>query len=197
MQRKLLTLVAMTVLAAFLAAAAVAVAEEPAREYVGLKKCKMCHKKKDKGNQYGQWLETAHAKAFETLGGEKAIEKAKELGIDSPQTDERCLKCHVTGYGVDPALSLKLIPENGVTCESCHGAGGDYYKKKTMKAIAKGTKDRESVGLTKPDESVCLRCHNEDNPFYTEFDFDTAFEKIAHPRPEGVEIEDEEEEEDE
>ncbi len=135
MQRKLLTLVAMTVLAAFLAAAAVAVAEEPAREYVGLKKCKMCHKKKDKGNQYGQWLETAHAKAFETLGGEKAI--------------------------------------------------------------AKGTKDRESVGLTKPDESVCLRCHNEDNPFYTEFDFDTAFEKIAHPRPEGVEIEDEEEEEEE
>ncbi len=181
MQRKLLTLVATAALVALLAGTLSA--EEAARSYVGLKKCKMCHKKEDKGNQYGQWLETGHAKAFETLAGEKALERAKELGIENPQADERCLKCHVTGYGVDAVLGAKLVPENGVTCESCHGAGGDYYKKKVMKAIADGTKDRVKVGLTKPDETVCLRCHNEDNPFHEGFDFDSAFEKIAHPRP--------------
>jgi hypothetical protein len=182
MQRKLLTLVATAALVAFLAGTA-ASADEPARAYVGLKKCKMCHKKEDKGNQYGQWLETGHAKAFETLGSDKALEKGKEIGVENPQADERCLKCHVTGYGVDAELGLKLVPENGVTCESCHGAGGDYYKKKVMQGIADGKKDRDAVGLIKPDEAVCLKCHNEDNPFHEGFDYDTAFEKIAHPRP--------------
>ncbi len=179
MQRKIVTLALTAALAAFLVGSAVA--EE--RAYVGLKKCKMCHKKDDKGNQYGQWLETAHAKAFETLGTDKAIEKAKEVGVDNPQENAACLKCHVTGYGEDEALTLKLVKENGVTCESCHGAGGDYYKKKTMNAIAEGKTDRESVGLIKPDKAVCERCHNEDNPFHEGFDFDAAFEKIAHPRP--------------
>ncbi len=83
----------------------------------------------------------------------------------------------------------KITLEEGVSCESCHGAGKSYFKKKTMKAIAEGKIDRASVGLTKPDATVCAKCHNENNPFHQGFDFDAAYAKIAHPRPAKAAVE--------
>ncbi len=155
------------------------------RALVGVKKCKMCHKKADKGNQFGQWQQSDHAGAYLTLGTDKAKQAAATLGIDDPQSSPKCLECHVTAFGVmDDIAQQKITLEEGVSCESCHGAGGDYYKKKTMQGIADGKVDRASVGLTKPDAEVCARCHNEDNPFHEGFDFESAYAKIAHPRPE-------------
>ncbi|NOZ61445.1 MAG: hypothetical protein GXO74_07160, partial [Calditrichaeota bacterium] len=37
-------------------------------KYVGVKKCKMCHKGAKKGQIYETWMKAKHAKAFETLG---------------------------------------------------------------------------------------------------------------------------------
>ena len=54
--------------------------------FVGVKKCKTCHKKKAIGNQYGAWLDTKHATAFETLAGEQAAEWAAEAGVDGTKT---------------------------------------------------------------------------------------------------------------
>jgi hypothetical protein len=152
--------------------------------FVGSKKCKVCHKKEDVGNQYGQWQKTAHAHAYQTLGSDKAKEKAKTLGIDDPQKSPKCLKCHITAFPVmDDLANQKITLEEGVSCESCHGAGSLYKKKKTMKGIAEGKIDRATVGLTKPDETVCKKCHNSDNPFDNGFDFETAYKEIAHERP--------------
>src|SRR3990172_2685295 len=53
-------------------------------KYVGAKGCKSCHKKELIGNQYGEWEKGEHAKAFETLKGEKAAEIAKKKGITEP-----------------------------------------------------------------------------------------------------------------
>lgn len=155
--------------------------DEPAHKYVGVKKCSKCHKSKKKGNQFAQWQKSKHAKAFETLSSPKAKEAAKKAGVDDPTTDGKCLKCHVTAYGVDAKwIRDSFDPKDGVQCESCHGPGADYAKKKTMededKAIAKG--------LVLPNEKICVKCHNDESPFYKEFDFDKYFDKIKHPRPE-------------
>jgi hypothetical protein len=38
-------------------------------------------------------------------------------------------------------------------------------------------------GLILPDKTVCIGCHNKENPFFKEFNFDAAVAKIAHPDP--------------
>ncbi|MBW2542013.1 MAG: cytochrome c family protein [Deltaproteobacteria bacterium] len=163
-------------------------------DFVGYQKCKTCHQKEAIGNQFGVWLESRHAKAYETLGTEKAKKWGAEAGVDNPQTDDRCIKCHSTAHGVpNERVSNKFDRTAGVQCESCHGAGKDYRKKKIMmdreKAIAKG--------LIIPTAELCTGCHNDESPAWDEkaytladgstsgFDFEQAVKKIAHPIPEG------------
>jgi hypothetical protein len=170
-----------------------AVANEQ-HEFVGHKRCKTCHKKEAIGNQYEIWLESKHAKAYETLASEKAKEWGAAVGVDDPQTDDKCVKCHSTAHGVPDALVSKSFDRTaGVQCESCHGAGKDYRKKRIMvdreQAVAKG--------LVLPNEAVCTRCHNDESPAWDPekftladgskvgFDYEQAKEKIAHKVPEG------------
>jgi hypothetical protein len=158
--------------------------------YIGASKCKTCHKKPEAGEQFPLWEQSAHAKAYAALAGDKAKEIAKAKGIDNPQEADACLKCHVTGHGA-PAemLGTKYDKTEGVTCESCHGAGGDYYKKKTMVAITTGEIEGASVGLVAPDEKTCVKCHNEESPTFTGFKFEEMSKKIAHPIPEAKKAE--------
>jgi hypothetical protein len=169
-------------------------ADRDASLYVGTKKCKMCHKKEEKGNQYQKWLGSSHSKAFSNLASDKAKEVAAKLGIDNPQTSGKCLKCHSTAYNwTETVQTDKVLVEDGVSCESCHGPGANYKKKEIMKDRAKSI----AGGMVEdPRKDSCVRCHNEDNPTYdpekytlpdgskTAFDVEQAFEKIKHPRPE-------------
>jgi hypothetical protein len=162
--------------------------ESKAREFIGVDKCKMCHKKPEQGEQYTKWLEGPHSKAYETLASDKAKEIAKEKKIANPQEAAECLECHVTAYGADAKLlGKKYKKEDGVGCESCHGAGGDYYKMKTMKGLKAGEIEAASVGLVKPDEKACLTCHNEKSPTHKEFAFKERVKEIAHPVPKKAE----------
>ena len=162
-------------------------------EFAGYMKCKTCHKKAEIGNQVGVWLKSRHAKAFETLGTEKAKAWGAEAGVDDPQSDDRCIKCHSTAHGVpDDMVSKKFDRTAGVQCETCHGAGKDYRKKKIMidrdQAIANG--------LIIPTEDLCTKCHNDESPAWDPqrytladgstvgFDFEQAAKAIAHPVPE-------------
>jgi hypothetical protein len=159
--------------------------EETQATFLGVEKCKMCHKTAAQGEQHPIWLKSQHAKAYETLAGEKAKEFAKARGIENPQTATECLKCHVTAHGVDAKLlGPKYQITDGVGCESCHGAGGNYSKSKTMKAVTKREVKPASVGLTIPDEKTCVKCHNKESPSFTGFDFKKMVAKIAHPVPE-------------
>jgi len=150
-------------------------------KFIGAEKCKVCHKTPKAGKQYQQWVETKHAKAFETLKSEEAVTLAKEKGITQlPHEAPECLKCHVTAHGVDAALlGPKFNPEDGVQCETCHGAGGDYAKKKIMKNQKKAVKK----GLIIPTEELCRKCHNEESPTFESFDFEEMEKKITHPIP--------------
>jgi hypothetical protein len=165
-------------------------------EYVGVKKCRTCHKKELIGNQVAAWKKTGHAKAFETLASEEALEYAREAGIQgSPQEADECLECHVTAHGVEKSrIKFALHARDGVQCESCHGPGSGYRKKKIMS-------DRElavAKGLIEVSEADCVTCHNDKSPAWDPkrytlpggghagFDYEQAVEKIEHSIPEDV-----------
>lgn len=153
-------------------------ADKPA--YIGVAKCSVCHKSEKKGNQLGQWQSTKHAKAYATLATPEAKALAKAKGIEDPQKSNKCLKCHVTGFGADPKLfeaSFKV--EEGVQCEACHGPGSLYKPVKVMKDRAASIK----AGLIIPDEKTCVKCHNAESPSYKKFVFKEMYPKIAHPIP--------------
>jgi len=172
-------------------------------EYVGSKKCKMCHNKKAKGAQYTKWLNGPHAKAFETLKSEESAKIAKEAGIKGKAwTAPECLKCHSTGFGdggyevkcksfwnpaKDDKASAKAVKRmkdlQPVGCESCHGPGSKYKSSKVKKALLAGKVKPAEVGLWEIEEKTCTVCHNEESPTYKPFDYEKRSKEIAHPRP--------------
>ncbi len=75
-------------------------------EYVGPDTCVVCHTSK-----HEDWEESEHSTAFSNT------EFQDEW--DSEGTPGECLECHTTGYD----SSSDEYAFEGVTCESCHGAG--------------------------------------------------------------------------
>jgi len=156
-------------------------------KYVGAKKCGMCHKSAKSGAQYKIWKKSPHAHAFKTLQTKEADAIAKKAGFKTKAAETpKCLKCHVTAYGVDSKLiGKKFKPEMGVQCESCHGAGKDYAKmnimKSTAKSVAKGLilfdHDKSKI------KAMCVTCHNDENPTFHGFDFDKSWAAIKHYVP--------------
>ncbi len=150
-------------------------------KFVGVNKCKMCHSLEAKGNQYKHWTESWHSKAYEVLASEESKKIAKERGLTvDPQAAPECLKCHVSAYGVNSDLKAESFKDSdGIQCESCHGAGGDYAVLSVMKDKAKAAE----AGLIVPTKEVCVKCHNPESPKYVEFNFEEFFKVIAHPQP--------------
>jgi len=154
-------------------------------KYIGASKCKTCHKKELIGDQYGKWEKAGHASAFKTLLGEKAIAVAKEKGIaGKPSEAAECLKCHATAATLGPNDVEKkpLDNKDGVQCESCHGPGSGYKKKKVMADHEKSL----AAGLIIPDEKTCAKCHNDTSPTWKGFDYAEAKKKIDHSIPKDV-----------
>ena len=134
------------------------------RTVVGARKCRTCHVKEPIGNQYDKWLEGKHAKAFDTLASEQSAKWAAEAGVTDPQTDEKCVKCHVTG-SADLIVANEAVLNEGVQCEACHGPG---------RAHAAGAADDppSTEGMTaQPGEKVCTTCHNPESPHFKDFFF--------------------------
>lgn len=152
-------------------------------KFVGASVCGTCHKSEKQGSQLGIWQESKHSKAFETLKTEKANKIAAELGHSTPAAEtDACLACHASGYNVDAKFrEAKFKIEDGVQCETCHGAGSEYKSLKIMKdkaaVIANGLIVHEKT------ENLCISCHNPESPTHTGFDFAASWEKIKHPVP--------------
>ena len=158
-------------------------------QYVGVAKCKTCHKTEKQGAQLAKWEASEHAKAYKTLMSEEAVKIAKEKGIaKAPHEASECLKCHVAGYSVDTSLKAdSFVKEDGVQCESCHGAGADYRKKTIMKSREQSIKNGMAAIAVDDGsaEKMCKTCHNQESPTFKSFNFKEMWEKIAHPVPEG------------
>ena len=179
MKKALTILVLFSVVAAFVLPMFAADAQ-----YVGAKKCMMCHKSEKRGNQWAKWSAGPHAKAYETLKSEESKAIAEKMGIADATKDDKCLKCHVTAHGVAAAKKAATFsPEEGVGCEVCHGPGSLYKSMSVMKALAAGTQDAKAVEFKKGKET-CVSCHNEESPTYKPFDFEKKWAEIAHNIPE-------------
>jgi len=144
----------------------VATPDTPAHEYVGAKKCKICHKK---DGIFEDWSKSKHAMAFDSLSAED-------------QKNEGLHRYYTTGTTAKGELLT------GVQCEACHGAGADYKKKKIMEnqemAVAKG--------LIIPDEKTCLKCHHDKAPaalaaIAKDFDYEKMRAKGVHAPAKKVE----------
>lgn len=151
------------------------------KQYIGVAKCKMCHKKAKVGNQYGKWSKGPHAKTYTELAEPKSKEIAKKAGVKGdPQKAPKCLKCHVSAYGLaKERYGKKYTQEEGVSCEACHGAASGYKTSHIKKKAA-----AKKAGLiVSPDEASCKKCHNPESPTYKKFNFKEKKKKIAHPMP--------------
>lgn len=155
--------------------------------YIGVKKCSMCHKTEKQGSQLAIWEKSAHANAYKTLQTAEADAIAKEKGFETKAVEtDACLKCHVAGHGLPETRFEKgFAVEDGVQCESCHGPGSEYNSMKIMRdreaAVAAGLvvwADEAAI------EAQCKTCHNEESPTYKEFKFAEMYEKIKHNIPE-------------
>lgn len=135
-------------------------------KYIGADKCKMCHNKPNKGEQYKKWAEGPHANALDVLKGDE-------------KNDPKCLKCHSTAARVDDSLIASLKPDEGVSCESCHGPGSMYKSA----GIMRNQKLALTKGMILPTEEVCVQCHNDESPTFKGFNYDEYKAKIAHDDP--------------
>ena len=65
----------------------------------------------------------------------------------------------------------------GIQCESCHGAGRHYTPEYVMR-------DKELSSMlnlvARPDPTTCVRCHTDQSPSLTPFEFAAAKERIKH-----------------
>lgn len=159
--RKVTTFVLIILALVAVTAVIASAADEVKHEYVGAKKCKACHKA-----VHTAWAATKHANAFALLS-------------ETEQKDPKCIGCHTTG------TTAKGVLLEGVQCESCHGAGGDYKSAKIM-SKKKWKADPEAhkkmavdAGLTYPNEKTCVKCHTkEGNPNFKEFKFAERKDKV-------------------
>lgn len=149
--------------------------------YVGAKKCAMCHRGEKKGKVFEIWEATKHASAYKTLATPAAKEVAKKANVSGdPQKSAACLVCHVTGHGKPETAFVKgFMVEDGVQCEACHGAGSNYQKM----SIMKDKKQFLANGGVLPTEKECKTCHNEKSPTYKAFDWAKYYKQIEHHVP--------------
>ena len=175
-----------------------AAAPAATHRYVGVRKCRSCHKKELLGNQVATWQQGPHRPALATLRNEHSARLAEQLELTLPAHQApACLRCHVTAYALpETAFAYPLDSADGVQCESCHGPGRDYRKKKIMSDAELAAKK----GLWNLDRgtTVCATCHNPQSPTWDPeryrleaggsagFDFDQAIQRIAHPIPDDT-----------
>ncbi len=139
--------------------------------YVGSASCNgsACHgstKPKTKfsiqQNEYWTWFDNdSHAKAYDVLTKADSKRIAKNLGIDKPETDKKCLVCHsvdVDEKHQGPNFDVK----EGVTCEGCHGPAekwlGPHMRRDWDKTKGAQYGMFDTKTLSKRTER-CLACH--------------------------------------
>lgn len=160
------------------------VSNAAAFKYIGVDKCAgTCHKGDTKGKQLEIWQDSKHSQAYKTLQTPEADKIAKDKGYTTPAAETpQCLKCHVLGKDIDPSeLEDTFKKEDGVQCETCHGAGSEYKKLSIMKD--KELAKQNGLIVHDSNEAFCKTCHNSESPSYKEFKYDEFWAKIQHSKP--------------
>ncbi len=153
-------------------------------KYVGVLTCAGCHNSPSMGYRFSKWRTSPHARAYATLATDKAYEIAKKEGLtEDPQTSPQCLKCHTSAYyreagGATESYGL----DEGVECETCHGAGSAYIQEAIMRDRPAAT----AAGLKSVTNEICQTCHQspaipDSIKKQTSLVYDKPLAQIAHP----------------
>jgi hypothetical protein len=123
-------------------------------------------------NEYTIWLtRDKHAEAYDVLVRNPLSRSiAEKLGAGSgPFTpafeDTRCLACHTNPAAAAPAEPLSSVRQEGVSCETCHGAGpwvGEHTNSTVWRPLDADAKLRRGMILTRDLANrarVCVGCH--------------------------------------
>ena len=156
----------------FLAAATLAAKEprqiqESGGMFVGSLGCKSssCHGGAGpKRDQYFTWSQKDfHTKAYAVLLNSRSERIAESLGIAAAPTSARCTVCHSPFQAVPPSrLGPTARPDEGVSCETCHGAAGGWLRGHTRKdwsyntRVGAGMRDLRSIYVR---ATACAACH--------------------------------------
>jgi len=148
-------------------------------KYMGIQKCKGCHKR-----EYKSWREGPMGPVtFRALMPGKSAEAKETAGLDPQKdytTEPKCLECHATGYGkpggyVDPYTTPHLA---GVTCEACHGPGEYFWRVMAKKRKVFTTYELNALKFVLPNQKTCNKCHRPGcptvDPDDAAMDFDSA-----------------------
>ena len=151
--------------------------------FVGNKGCIGCHKA-----EALDWQRSRHAKAFELLAaGRKPAEKRKgKLDPEKNyQRDEKCVKCHSTGYKQEGGfVDIDTTPDlAGIGCEMCHGPGKEYREIHKRMILDFKRDEVRAVGQTYATlgDKVCEKCHG-DKDMPMNKDVDPKYEFIFEDR---------------
>jgi hypothetical protein len=117
-----------------------------------------------KRNQYITWSrQDFHTKAYAVLLNSRSERIAEGLGISAAPTSARCTVCHSPLQSVAPSwLTATAHPDEGVSCETCHGAAGGWLRGHTRTdwtyntRIAAGMRDLRSLYVR---AAACVACH--------------------------------------
>src|SRR5438105_8316961 len=101
-------------------------APEAEAKFVGAIGCRSssCHGGAgEKRSQYIAWSQKDfHTRAYAILLDARSARIAEAAGLSQAQTSARCTICHSPFQSVAPVrLTAGARPDEGVSCESCHG----------------------------------------------------------------------------
>ncbi len=136
-------------------------------QFVGTAGCKSssCHGGAgEKRSQYFTWVQQDfHARAYAVLVDARSARMAETLSLPAAQTSERCTVCHSPLQSVAPARLAKTARvDEGVSCESCHGAAGPWLRGHTRKdwsyatRVTAGMHDLRNFYVR---ANTCVACH--------------------------------------
>ncbi len=136
-------------------------------QFIGATGCKSssCHGGAgEKRSQYLTWVkEDFHSRAYAVLVTARSARMAETLELPAAQTSARCTVCHSPLQSVAPSrLTTTAQIDEGVSCESCHGAAGPWLRGHTRTdwtyatRVGAGMHDLRNLYVR---ANACVACH--------------------------------------
>jgi cytochrome c554/c'-like protein len=118
----------------------------------------------EKRSQYITWSrQDFHHKAFAILTNARSERIAEGAGITDARSNSRCTVCHSPFQSVSQTrLASTAHPDEGVSCENCHGAAGSWLRGHTRPdwtcatRVNAGMHDLKNLYVR---ANTCVACH--------------------------------------
>jgi Cytochrome c554 and c-prime len=135
--------------------------------FVGSAGCKSssCHGGAgEKRSQYITWSQRDfHTRAHAILLDARSARIGESIGIPEPQSSARCTVCHSPLQPLPQTrLAVTARPDEGVSCENCHGAAGGWLRGHTRAdwtyamRVSAGMHDLRNLYVR---ANGCVACH--------------------------------------